>query len=132
MVRTAKLPPSKDEIRSVEGPDASRGGAEGTAPTTILTLRSVSFQGVRSPSLISLATAYYRRGGADYHRKPDLRNPLSMTDLTDACACIDFHHLPRQSRRDFHGAHDRDPGDAQQRRIRIPLAGAAVHSLEVA
>ncbi len=115
----------------MEGLEAGRGGSEGTAlyHNTNSAIGLVSRQ---VTLVISLATAYYRRGGADYHRKPDLRNPLSMTDLTDACACIDFHHLPRQSRGDFQGAHDCDPGDAQQRRIRIPLAGAAVHSLEVA
>jgi hypothetical protein len=34
LVRSADLPPHEDEIRSVEGPDASKGGPEGTAPRT--------------------------------------------------------------------------------------------------
>ena len=28
--------------------------------------------------VISLETAYYRRGGPDCHRKPELRNPVSL------------------------------------------------------
>ena len=42
-------------------------------------------------------------------------SPLPMADLADVGAGVDFHDFSRRPGGDFQSAHDRDPGDAQQR-----------------